>query len=72
MPERATRSVTSRLFAANACCRVVKLEADDGMSFNASEANDTLPSLLPSTTSHIGIPNYDHLIALNSNLPPYR
>lgn len=54
LPDRTTRSLTFRLNAPNVVLRVVKLSKGVGSFFEASERIETLPSLLPNGTSHVG------------------
>ena len=58
IPDSTTRSWTVRPLLAKLCLRELKLKTGGGMLARASEASDTLPSLLPVSTSHIGFLNY--------------
>ena len=51
-----TRSLLSRPLAANFCLWVATDSRGEGKLFETSEAEDTLPSLLPVGTGHLGPP----------------
>ena len=66
LPDKTTSSWTERLLLAKDCFRVVKLKNGDGMLARASDLRDMIPSLLPVSTSQIGLWNcnnfHKHLI----------